>query len=556
MRTGNTRTAARTVLTLSAMAAALAIPPTAAAGASGSETFPKGFMWGVANAGFQTEMGGGSAYSDRNTDWWAWTHDPANIAAKKVSGDQPETGPGGWKTSFATDIALAKSLGLNTWRMGIEWSRIFPRSTGSVKIGSTVSTTNLRSLDRLANRTALTKYRAIITAARRAGLKPFVTLNHFTLPLWIHDPIQARDALAPRAPDDPVPASLTKAGWLSSTTVTEFRKYSAYLAWKLGDLVDWWAPLNEPMVVAVNGYANVPGAISGWFPPGAYSYRSAIRAVENMAAANAAAYDEIRTRDAKDTDGDGKRSKVGLVHNMIHFTPADPGSSNDTSGTAHANQIFNRMFPDAAIKGIIDRNANGRVDAGESDPKLAGKADFFGLNYYFRGRITGIGIPISRAIPLLDFLPKTGYSWALNPTGDPCPTLCSDFGNEIDVDGFGSVLREAGSYGKPIVITENGIADANDSMRRAFIVRHLDQAWKYSNLKVAGAPLIGWLHWSLTDNFEWSAGYRPKFGLYSFSPTTLARTARPSAATVSTIAKGNAIPGPLVDQYVNTDPNS
>ena len=534
----------------------LAVPSSAFAGASAPQAFPKGFIWGVAGAGFQSEMGGGAANSDTKTDWWAWTHDAANIATHHVSGDQPENGPGGWKTNFAADIANAKSIGMKSWRMGIEWSRIFPSSTSSVKIGSTVSTANLKALDKLANKAAVAKYRAIITAARTAGMNPFVTLNHFTLPLWAHDPIAARDALATRRPDDPVPASLTKAGWLSTSTVTEFRKYAAYAAWKFGDLVDWWSPVNEPMVVTVNGYANVPGAIAGYFPPGAYCYRCAIKASENLVAANAVAYTEVHAKDTKDADKDGKKSRVGLVQNMIHFVPSNAANAADVAATVHADQVFNRLSLDGMVKGIVDHNANGRVDAGETDPNLANKADFVGVNYYYRGRVTGLGFSLSSAIPLLDFAPATSYAWDLNPTAAACPTLCSDFGSEIDTDGFGAVLREAATYGKPLLIAENGMADSTDAKRPGFLVRHLDQVQKVASQKPGGVPVLGYYQWSLTDNFEWVAGYRPKFGLYSFNPTTLARTARPSATVFGGIAKANALSGPLLDQFVNTDPTS
>jgi beta-glucosidase/6-phospho-beta-glucosidase/beta-galactosidase len=547
---------ARRLTNLVVITAALALPQTAAGGVSANESFPANFQWGVAGAGFQTEMGGGSTYSDKGTDWWAWVHDPANIAAGKVSGDLPEKGPGGWKTYFASDIANAKSLGMKSWRMGIEWSRIFPHSTASVHIGATVTDADLVRLDRLANKSALARYRRIITSARTAGMNPFVTLNHFALPLWIHDPIAVRNALDGRNPDDPVPASISKGGWLSAKTVTEFRKYAAYLAWKLGDIVDWWAPINEPLVVAVNGYVNVPGAYAGWFPPGGYSYRSASTAINNMVAANAAAYDELHSHDTIDSDNDGKAAQSGLVNNMIHFVASDPSNATDVSATTHADEIFNRIFPNAAINGVFDRNANGKVDSGESDPSQGNKADFMGVNYYFRGRVSGIGIPLSRAIPLLDFVPHTTYRWVLNPLGEACPSVCSEFGSEIDADGFGAVLREAAQYGKPLIVTENGMADSTDSQRPGFLVRHLDQVARVAAEKPLGVPLIGFYEWSLTDNYEWSAGYRPKFGLYSFSASTLRRTARGSAATFGQIAKANSIPGNLLDRWVNSSPSS
>ncbi|MFM8791544.1 MAG: family 1 glycosylhydrolase, partial [Solirubrobacterales bacterium] len=120
-----------------AIAAAFAFLGLIPGGAQGAtaERFPKGFMWGVAGSGFQTEMGGGPENSDPGTDWWTWVRDGQNIATEKVSGDLPEDGPGGWATAFEADIKLARGLGLNTWRMGTEWSRIFPTSTAAVANG-------------------------------------------------------------------------------------------------------------------------------------------------------------------------------------------------------------------------------------------------------------------------------------------------------------------------------------------------------------------------------------------------------------------------------------
>ena len=136
-------------------------------------------MWGIGGSpGFQSEMGQGR-FRDINSDWWAWTHDRRNINSGTVSGDLPENGPGGWADNFATDINNARKLGLGAWRMGIEWSRICPRSTASVKIGSSVSRADLRALDRLANRSAVKRYGKIIRAVRKAGMKPFVVINTY-----------------------------------------------------------------------------------------------------------------------------------------------------------------------------------------------------------------------------------------------------------------------------------------------------------------------------------------------------------------------------------------
>lgn len=541
-------------------AASVSLSPVTSVSAAVPSGFPDGFMWGVGGSpGFQSEMGQGR-FRDNRSDWWRWTHDRQNITTGTVSGDFPENGPGGWADNFARDITNARRMGLGAWRMGIEWSRIFPRSTSSVRIGKSVSKANLKALDKLANKSAVRKYGAIIRSVRRAGMDPFVVINTYTLPLWIHDPIAMRDALASRGPDDPVPSNLERSGWLSPRTVKEYRKYAAYLAWKFGGLVDWWVPLNEPMVNAIYGYGNIPGAFTGNFPPGVLSFKAAILALEHMADANAAAFDEVHLKDKRDADRRPGRSRlgrslaaarVGLIHNLIHFVPADPAREADVIATEHAEKVFNRLFPDAAIKGIFDRNGNGEVDPGETEANMADKADFYGVNYYFRGRVTGLGFSLSETIPLLDFLPSIGYRWEGNPAGALCPSVCSDFGAEIDPNGLGVMLREAAKYGKPIIVTENGLADADDDLRPAFLVRHLRQVARAAREKPNGVPILGWFEWNMTDNYEWAAGFTPKFGLHSFDPRTLKRTPRQASISVlSRIIKANAIPGDLLDRYV------
>ena len=91
--------------------------------------FPADFLWGVSNSGFQFEMGSPSGENiDPNTDWYAWVHDASNIQKGIVSGDLPERGINYWDL-YKQDHTIAKGLGLNAYRIGIEWSRIFPTST-------------------------------------------------------------------------------------------------------------------------------------------------------------------------------------------------------------------------------------------------------------------------------------------------------------------------------------------------------------------------------------------------------------------------------------------
>ncbi len=446
------------------MAAAGAAAPASAAQRSGE--FPPGFLWGTALAGFQTEAGGGRNL-DPNSDWFVWTRDPGNIGAGIVSGELPDEGPGHWRL-FRSDLdRAANDLHNNAFRFSIEWPRIFPRSTEGIDVGRRIGRRDLERLDRRADGRAVRHYRRVLTAAARRGLTPFVTLHHWTLPTWLHDPLATRAALRGRDPNGPLP-KLEAAGWLERTTVREFRKYAAYLAWKLGKRADFWSPVNEPMVMVASGFVNVAGLLEAYWPPGAFSFTGAARVLRNLERANTVAYNQLKLHDRSDADGDGSESRVGPVMNMIAFTPADPGSAADRAGTEHADYLFNRLLLDAMVEGDIDRNADGAIGPGESG--IHGrKADFVGLNYYFRGRVTGLPAPLTPQIPVLDFLPATSYRAPTNPTGPPCPTTCSEHGAEIYPEGFREVLGTAGSYDLPVYVTETGIADGDDDQRPAYL---------------------------------------------------------------------------------------
>jgi beta-galactosidase len=505
--------------------------PLALPGAVAARDFPRDFLWGTAISAFQTEAGGSPANQDPRSDWWVWSHDPTNIQRGWVSGDLVERGPGHWNR-YREDVELARRrLGANSFRLSIEWSRIFPRSTAAVPVGDRLDVRDLRRLDRLADKDAVRHYRAELRLLRRRGLTAFATLNHFTLPTWLHDPIAARGAFAGRGPDDPLPSGFGPAGWLDGATVREFGKYAAYLAWKLGRLVTYWTPINEPLVVATNGYVNVPGAFAGFFPPGVFSFTGAIEVVRNLARANAVAYDAVHRFD--------RHARVGPVHNMIAFTPRDPTSERDRLGADHADYVFNRLFLNAVVKGEEDANVDGLIEPGERRPDLGGKADYIGLNYYFRSRVLGLGTSISTRIQLVDFLPTITYRTPQSPGAPPCPTICTEFGWEVYPEGFRTSLRTAGSYGLPVYVTENGLADSDDDQRADYLLSHLEAM---RDAMRAGVPVRGYLHWSLVDNFEWAAGYYPQFGFFAFDPETLRRIERPSARLFAQVARSGNLP--------------
>jgi beta-glucosidase/6-phospho-beta-glucosidase/beta-galactosidase len=130
--------------------------------------------------------------------------------------------------------------------------------------------------------------------------------------------------------------------------------------------------------------------------------------------------------------------------------------------------------------------------------------------------------------------PRLDYGFA--PAEKP-----SDIGFDTYPEGLRWVLDWAYSrYRRPIYVTENGIADASDSMRERYLVGHLDAIQRAVELD--GVPVRGYYHWSLIDNLEWSSGYRVRFGLCSVDPVSKRRTPKASAAVFRHIAEANRLP--------------
>src|SRR5207245_1540588 len=122
--------------------------------------------------------------------------------------------------------------------------------------------------------------------------------------------------------------------------------------WKFGDLVDVWCTINEPVVILVSGFINVPG-VGGNFPPGVFNFAAVVRAIPQLVAAHARAYDALHTTDTVDADGDGVAVRAGVVHNMVAFHPGDPTRAQDVTGAAHADYIYNRIFLNAITSGAF-----------------------------------------------------------------------------------------------------------------------------------------------------------------------------------------------------------
>ncbi|MEM1575308.1 MAG: beta-galactosidase BgaS [Nitrososphaerota archaeon] len=475
--------------------------------------FPDKFLWGVSSSGFQFEMGDPLNESlDPNTDWYVWVHDKQNIDKKIVSGDFPENGPNYWFL-YKKDHEIASELGLNAYRIGIEWSRIFPKSTKDLKVDierandgkiSKISAEEslMEKLEKIANMKALNHYRSIITDLRNRGFKVYLCLNHFTLPTWIHDPIIVRNSKLKKGPK----------GWFDEITIIEFWKFAAFLAYKLGDLIDYWITFNEPMVVTESGYL----AIEAGFPPSLMNFNAFKKASMNMIIAHARAYDAIKEWDKIKAEEDSLPAEVGIIQNIIPVKPYDYDKKIDNEAANFINHIHNLFFIEAISNGWLDENFNGIKEKEEIKDYLKNRLDWIGVNYYTRIVTKGRKSILAKLFVGLPLIPEfvNGYGINCKPnsfSNDNRPT--SDFGWEIYPEGLSEALKLISKYEKPMVVTENGIADSEDKLRPKFILEHLKEIDKILNEEKLNVK--GYFHWALIDNYEWAKGFSMRFGLYS-----------------------------------------
>jgi beta-galactosidase len=485
-----------------------------------TKSFPEGFLWGTATAAFQVEMGRGEPST--RSDWYAWVNNPDNVTCGRVSGDLPEDGPGFWEL-YPVDFRLAREdLGNNAVRLSLDWSRIFPRSTESVEVaverdgfgnvsGVDVGEEAMRGLRETADTEAVQRYREILSKANEMGLTVLLTLYHWPIPLWLHDPIACRDNVE----------NARLRGWLDQRTVVEFAKFAAFAADALGDLVDLYATINEPRIVSEHGYLSERGE----FPPGLNDPDLFLTSMKHLSIAHGVAYEQVKRWDTE-TMLDLGPASVGVVCVLQYYEPDDPSNDLDVAASGFVEYVFNEWFLNSILRGDYDMDTDMIIQPEEHLPHMVKGCDFLGLNYYTRWRIRHA---------------EKGFRSGFNFEFAPCTGGCTNSGYEVYAPGLRYVIDWAYKRcRRPIYVTENGVADSGDGMRERYLLEHLGQV--HSAIQEDRVPVRGYFYWSLIDNLEWSDGYKMHFGLYRVDRETKERTPTGAVPTYHEIATRNRLP--------------
>jgi beta-glucosidase len=361
---------------------------------------PADFIWGVSASGYQSE--GGNVDSN-------WDRYNAETPTQDRYGRSVD-----FRHRYREDIALARDLGVNMFRIGINWARVEPRE-GQF------------------DEAELAFYDDVIAAMCEAKLQPLITLDHFVYPGWVD----------------------RQGGWSNEKTVTGFVRFSRMIAQRYVSRVKWWLTFNEAafMLMIEKKYRKLD--------------RKVLKvASRNVIKAHRDVYDLIKT-----------------------LAPDARVSSNVV---CCAEGVLSRL-----LQWWTDRLFLNHV---------TDKLDYFAFDFYYRG--------ITREV-------REGRTWEADPAPDGL---------------YRAIRRYARRFPRlPLMIAENGMPTWNaepraDGVTREWALRECVRATQRAAAE--GVNVIGYMYWSLTDNFEWGK-YGPRFGLYTVDVLTDPQLERKPTAAVA-----------------------
>ncbi|TGL63664.1 glycoside hydrolase family 1 protein [Leptospira sarikeiensis] len=430
---------------------------------SKSFELPKELLLGSATAATQIEGG------DVNNNWYHWS-----LAGKVGNGESSITGADHYN-KYVEDVELLSELHHECYRMSIEWSRIEPEQGKWSSEG-------------------VEHYRDEFRRLIQKGIKPLVTLHHFSCPQWYQE----------------------KGGWLSENAVEDFIRFVKFSVETFGDQISEWCTINEPNVFANDSY------MDGKYPPGGHGDIAAyMKVTKRMVIAHLKSYKLIHQ--IRKEKGFAGETKVGFAHHIAIFEPL-----NSHPLAKLGCFLSDYLFHEIHMKGFVEGKLVFPLGSGYPEGKGI-FCDFMGINYYSRHLFKASYNPGNLfATPMVDpTIPESSKN---------------DLGWEIYPEGLYKVCQRTWKrYKLPIYITENGIPDEKDEKREKYIIDHL---YQLKRLLDDGIKVERYYYWSFLDNLEWNDGYGPRFGLVEVDYSNMKRKPRPSALRYAKICRTKKIVRP------------
>jgi len=443
-------------------------------------SFPSNFLWGVSTSAYQIE-GAWNEDGKGESIWDRYSHQSHHIH----NNDHGDTTCDHYHR-MPQDVALLKELGVKSYRFSISWSRVLPKGFGAI------------------NQNGLDFYRKLVDELLSANIKPFITLFHWDLPQALQD----------------------RGGWLNRDTVAHFTDYANLMFSTLADRVDMWATHNEPRVVSFLGYGQATMA------PGIADFSKSYQVAHHLLLAHGLTVQEYRKN--------GYHGDIGIVLDSEHSFPASFHTEDLLAWQRYYEQDTG-VFSDALFLGKYPELLMNWIGPMQPEIKSGDMAvistpiDFLGINYYRGMEVsyhqTGGYLKCKTRHETMPMWGHTEMGWGVHPKG-------LRFVLQNIKDRYGNI---------PLVISESGCATrdivddveyVDDQERIDYLRMHFQSAWEAIQ---SGINLKGYFVWSLLDNFEWSQGFSPRFGLVRVNYDTLERIPKKSFHWYKKLIKNNGL---------------
>ncbi|XP_064612088.1 cytosolic beta-glucosidase-like [Liolophura sinensis] len=460
--------------------------------------FPPDFMWGIATGSYQIE-GAWNEDGKGPSIWDTFSHEGKNY--NNDTGDVACDSYHKWEE----DVANLKRLGVKHYRFSISWPRVLPDGTTAQ-----------------VNQKGIEYYNNLINAVRGAGIKPMVVLYHWDLPQALQD----------------------AGGWLNESIVDRFNDYARFCFKTFGDRVPFWVTFIEPWSIIWLGYGN------GIFAPGIQSpAEDPYIAGHNMILSHVQAFHTYKN------EFYGKfKGKVGITADLQWKFPKTQAPRDQEAAERAAqfklgwflNPIYGSGdYPDVMKERVANKSKAQGYTKSRLPPFTAdqirmnkGSGDFVGINHYSSQLISDHPLPL--------FPPSYESDQDLLISLDPKwkGLVPGDWLKSVPV-GIRKLLNWVKSqYNNPLVyITENGVDDPtgelDDQFRVGYIRNYTNEVLKA--IRLDSCNVKGYTVWTLMDDFEWSSGYRIKFGLHyvNFSDPSRPRTPKASSKFYASLIRNN-----------------